>query len=301
MRRLRDRLSGTREALSQGIERILVGKSTIDEDVLEELEEFLITSDIGVQTSMDLVQSLAKGSSGASDPGDLKELLRQEIVSMLTLEPPAHERPAPDTGPHVVLVVGVNGVGKTTTIGKMAARAAADGKQVVIAAADTFRAAAIEQLTVWADRAGAQIVKRKERADPAAVAYDSMEAAVARNADLVLVDTAGRLHTKTNLMEELKKVKRTISKVIPDAPHEVLLVLDATTGQNAVSQTELFHNALGITGIALAKLDGTAKGGILVSICRSFNIPLRYIGIGEKLEDLQDFDPLAYTEALFGT
>jgi fused signal recognition particle receptor len=197
------------------------------------------------------------------------------------------------------MIVGVNGTGKTTTIGKLAARATASGKKVLIGAADTFRAAAIEQMTIWAERANADIVKHREMADPAAVAFDAVEAAQARGADLVLIDTAGRLHTKVNLMEELKKIKRTISKKIPDAPHEILLILDATTGQNALSQAELFNDALGVTGLALTKLDGTAKGGIVISICNALKIPLKYIGIGEKVEDLQKFDAAEFVDALF--
>ena len=197
------------------------------------------------------------------------------------------------------MVVGVNGVGKTTTIGKLAAKYAASGKKVLIAAADTFRAAAVEQLGIWAERAGADIVKHKENADPAAVAFDAVDAAVARDSDIVLIDTAGRLHTRVNLMEELKKIKRTISKRIPDAPHEILLILDATTGQNALSQANLFHDALGITGIALTKLDGTAKGGIVISICNALNVPLGYVGVGETIEDLQEFDPRQFVNALF--
>ncbi len=197
------------------------------------------------------------------------------------------------------MVVGVNGVGKTTTIGKLAAKYTAAGKRVLIAAADTFRAAAIEQLGIWADRAGADFVKHKDGADPAAVAYDGMEAALARGADIVLVDTAGRLHTRVNLMEELKKIKRTITKKVPDAPHEILLVLDATTGQNALSQAQLFNAALGITGIVLTKLDGTAKGGIVISIFSTLQIPLKYVGVGENIEDLQPFDPVQFVNALF--
>jgi fused signal recognition particle receptor len=197
------------------------------------------------------------------------------------------------------MVIGVNGVGKTTTIGKLAARFSSSGKKVIIAAADTFRAAAVEQLTIWADRAGADIIKHKEKSDPAAVAYDGIQAAVARGADIVLVDTAGRLHTRKNLMEELKKIKRTISKKLSGAPHEILLILDATTGQNALSQAELFNDALDVTGIALTKLDGTAKGGIVVSICKGLEIPLNYIGVGEKIEDLQEFDPTEFVNALF--
>ena len=197
------------------------------------------------------------------------------------------------------MVVGVNGVGKTTTIGKLAARQSAQGKKVLIAAADTFRAAAVEQLTIWADRAKADIVKHKDNADPSAVVFDSIEAAISRNVDIVYIDTAGRLHTKINLMEEIKKIKRTIAKKLPQAPHEILLVLDATTGQNAISQATLFNEALDITGLALTKLDGTAKGGIAVSICSTLNIPLNYIGVGEQIDDLQDFDPRAFVDALF--
>ena len=197
------------------------------------------------------------------------------------------------------MVVGVNGVGKTTTIGKLAAHATGKKQSVLIAAADTFRAAAIEQLSIWADRAGAELVKHKENSDPAAVAFDAIEAAMARAIDTVFVDTAGRLHTKVNLMEELKKIKRTIAKKIPDAPHEILLVLDATTGQNALAQAKMFHEALDLTGLALTKLDGTAKGGIVISICQSMQIPLHFIGVGESIEDLQPFDPEKFAEALF--
>jgi fused signal recognition particle receptor len=197
------------------------------------------------------------------------------------------------------MVVGVNGVGKTTTIGKLAARYSAEGKKVLVAAADTFRAAAVEQLGIWAERSGADIVKHRENADPAAVAYDGVEAAMARGTDVVLVDTAGRLHTKVNLMEELKKIKRSIGKKLPDAPHETLLVLDATTGQNALSQAKLFNDTLEVTGLALTKLDGTAKGGIVVGICSSLKIPLEYIGVGEQIDDLQRFDAVQFTDALF--
>jgi fused signal recognition particle receptor len=199
----------------------------------------------------------------------------------------------------VQLIVGVNGVGKTTTIGKLAARYTAEGRKVLVAAADTFRAAAVEQLTIWAERAGADIVRHREKADPAAVAFDSVEAAVARKMDVVLVDTAGRLHTQVNLMNELKKIKRAIAKKLPAAPHEILLVLDATTGQNAMSQAELFHREIGITGLILTKLDGTAKGGMVVSLCRQLNVPLQYIGIGEQMDDLQEFDAVQFVEALF--
>jgi fused signal recognition particle receptor len=216
------------------------------------------------------------------------------------LEPPrSTPTEKPPAAPRVIMIVGVNGTGKTTTIGKLAAKATAAGQKVLIAAADTFRAAAIEQVTIWAERAKADIVKHKEMADPAAVAFDAVTAAEARGVDLVLIDTAGRLHTKVNLMEELKKIKRAISKKIPDAPHEILLILDATTGQNALSQAELFNEALGVTGLALTKLDGTAKGGIVIGICDTLKIPLEYIGIGENIEDLQRFDATQFVDALF--
>jgi fused signal recognition particle receptor len=226
----------------------------------------------------------------------VKSLLKAEILSILAPQTKQPEKPL--EVPQVIMVVGVNGSGKTTTIGKLAARANRSGKKVLIGAADTFRAAAIDQLNIWADRAQADFVKHKEMADPAAVAFDAVEAAKARGADLVLIDTAGRLHTKVNLMEELKKIKRAISKTIPDAPHEVLLILDATTGQNAISQAELFNDALGVTGLALTKLDGTAKGGIVISICNTLKIPLKYIGIGEQVDDLQKFDADKFVDAL---
>ena len=295
-RRLKDQLSKTRKSLSDGLERILAGKKKIDDDLLEELEELLITSDIGVQTTLALMEKVS--SAKISEVDQIKALLKAEILSIL--EPPQstpNEKPQP--APRVIMIVGVNGTGKTTTIGKLAAKATAAGQKVLIGAADTFRAAAIEQITIWAERAKADIVKHKEMADPAAVAFDAVTAAEARGVDLVLIDTAGRLHTKVNLMEELKKIKRAISKKIPDAPHEILLILDATTGQNALSQAELFNDALGVTGLALTKLDGTAKGGIVISICDTLKIPLKYIGIGEKIEDLQRFDATQFVNALF--
>lgn len=292
--RLRQGLSKTRKSFSDGVDRILT-KNKIDAETLEQLEELLITSDVGVQTAAALMQRVS--SAKAADAAALRAILKKEILAVLTQAPTAPP-PATDS-PHVILVVGVNGVGKTTTIGKLAARWTASGKSVLIAAGDTFRAAAAEQLTIWAERAGAGIVRHKEGTDPAAVAFDAVEAALARAADVVIVDTAGRLHTKVNLMEEIKKIKRSIAKRIPAAPHEVLLVLDATTGQNALSQVRLFHEALGVTGIALTKLDGTAKGGIVVAICQAFNIPLQYIGVGESIEDLQDFDPVPFSDALF--
>jgi fused signal recognition particle receptor len=295
--RLKSGLSKTRKLLSTDINELFAGNRKIDDELLEELEELLITSDIGVQTTMDLIQSISIKSSEISGPDQLKNILREKILELLD----ATTKPSQEIvgKPHVIMVIGVNGVGKTTTIGKLAARFSSSGKKVIIAAADTFRAAAIEQLTIWADRAGVDIIKHKEMSDPAAVAYDGIQAAVARDADIVLVDTAGRLHTRKNLMEELKKIKRTISKKLPGAPHEILLILDATTGQNALSQAELFNDALDVTGIALTKLDGTAKGGIVVSICNALEIPLNYIGVGEKIEDLQEFDPIEFVDALF--
>ncbi len=293
--RLKQRLSKTRDSLSSGFARIVTGKRRIDASVLEDLEELLITADVGVQTSTALIERLT--AARPADADELQAALRDEVRAILTRHRPAAS--AAPAAPHVIMVVGVNGVGKTTTIGKLAARYTAAGRRVLIAAADTFRAAAVDQLAIWAQRAGAGLVRHRDGTDPAAVAYDAVEAAIARGVDIVIVDTAGRLHTKVNLMEEIKKVKRSIAKRLPDAPHEVLLVLDATTGQNAVSQAKLFHEALGVTGIALTKLDGTAKGGIVIAICESFDLPLRYIGIGEAIEDLQDFDPEGFVQALF--
>ena len=297
--RLKKGLSKTREILSTDIDELFTGKKSIDDSLLEELEELLITSDIGVQLSMDLIQRISQKSSKIPDANQLKNALKEEMLSIFNSQTPKQIPEAVSAKPRVIMVIGVNGVGKTTTIGKLAAKFNSEGKKVLIAAADTFRAAAIDQLMIWADRAGAQIVKHKENADPASVAYDSIEAAIARNMDIVLVDTAGRIHTKVNLMEELKKIKRIISKKLAGAPHEILLVLDSTTGQNALSQTKLFDDALGVTGIALTKLDGTAKGGIVVSICNSFKIQLKYIGIGEKIDDLQAFNSKEFVDAIF--
>lgn len=293
--RLKQRLSKTRKSLSEGVGRILAGKQKIDAEVLEQLEELLITADVGVQTATELIERIS--AAGAADATALQGLLRAEIFSILTRQ--AATAAAATATPHVIMVVGVNGVGKTTTIGKLAARYSAAGKTVLIAAADTFRAAAVDQLAIWAERAGAGLVRHRDGTDPAAVAFDAVDSAIARRADIVIVDTAGRLHTKVNLMEEVKKVKRSIAKRLPDAPHEVLLVLDATTGQNAVSQARMFNEALGVTGLALTKLDGTAKGGIVIAICQAFDIPLRYIGVGEAIDDLQDFDPGQFVDALF--
>jgi fused signal recognition particle receptor len=295
LKRLKNRLSKTRQTLTDGFDKIFAGQGRIDDAMLENLEELLITADIGVQTAMHLIEQLS--SKNLSDVDQVKSQLRDEILSTLKIQ--KSDAQIITSTPHVIMVVGVNGVGKTTTIGKLAAKTTASGKKALIAASDTFRAAAIEQLTIWAKRAGADIVKHKEHADPAAVAFDAVGAAISRGTDLVLIDTAGRLHTKINLMEELKKIKRSIAKQLPDAPHEILMVLDATTGQNAISQAKLFNDALDLTGLALTKLDGTAKGGIVVSICSALNIPLQYIGIGEQIDDLREFDPEQFVKALF--
>ena len=294
-KRLKNRLSKTRRNLSDGFEKVFAGKKKFDNDALEDLEELLITSDIGVQTTMALMERISKAK--IANTSEVKQFLKEEILSILST-PSAGQETKKNT-PHVILVVGVNGVGKTTTIGKIAASLKASGEKVLIAAADTFRAAAVEQLMIWAQKAGAEFVKHNENADPAAVAFDAVTAAKARGCDIVLIDTAGRLHTKVNLMEELKKIKRTVAKQIQGAPHEILLVLDATTGQNALSQARLFNEALTVTGLALTKLDGTAKGGIVIAICSSLNIPLQYIGIGEKVEDLRPFDAEQFIDALF--
>ncbi|MEW6259194.1 MAG: signal recognition particle-docking protein FtsY [Thermodesulfobacteriota bacterium] len=297
--RLKDGLAKTREILTTDIDKLFSTGRTVDEAVLEELEEKLITADLGVEISMELIANISRRKLGQTATADeLKEILKQEILGLFP------EASTASTGgssekPRVVLVVGVNGVGKTTTIGKIAAALASEGKKVLIAAADTFRAAAVEQLDIWARRAGADIVRHKANSDPAAVAFDGVDAAVARGIDVVLIDTAGRLHTKVNLMEELKKIQKAVSKRIPDAPHETLLVLDATTGQNALSQARLFHQAVGVSSIALTKLDGTAKGGIVVGIAKGMNIPIRYIGVGEKIDDLQPFDARTFVDALF--
>jgi fused signal recognition particle receptor len=289
-------LAKTRDFLNTDIEDLFKGKNRLDEDMLEEIEEMLITSDIGVQTVVELMEAIRSKASRIESPEALKQLIRRQILDLLENAAPP---PVPAAvAPRIVMVVGVNGVGKTTTIGKLAAKSIQEGQSVLIAAADTFRAAAVEQLAIWAERAGADFVRHKDHADPAAVAFDSVEAALSRKMDKVYIDTAGRLHTKVNLMEELKKIHRTIKKKMPDAPHEILLVLDATTGQNAIAQAKMFHEALGVTGLILTKLDGTAKGGIVISICRQLKLPLLYIGVGETIEDLQPFDPKHFVDAL---
>jgi fused signal recognition particle receptor len=297
-RRLRERLGRTREALSGGIDRLFRGRKVVDAELLEELEELLITADLGVDTSLFLIQALQDKlrRRELADVERLKAALQAEMVDLLT-GPAPKDRSA---RPWVVLLVGVNGVGKTTTIAKLAHRDRHRGLTPMLVAADTFRAAAVEQLEIWGERVGAAVVKQKTGADPAAVVFDGLAAALARGADTVYLDTAGRLHTKVNLMEELKKIHRTAAKKIPGAPHEVLLILDATTGQNALSQARLFHEAVGVTGLILTKMDGTAKGGVALAVVHETGIPLKYIGVGEAMEDLRPFDAEAFVEAILG-
>lgn len=295
--RLKKGLTKTRKGFIDKVEAVFVGRK-IDDQTLEELEEILITSDVGMKATGEIVEFLRekarkgeiKSSEGARD------FLKQKMVVLLG--PP---QPLVITGerPFVILTVGVNGVGKTTTIGKLAGRFVSEGRSVLLAAADTFRAAASEQLEIWAGRTEAQLVKHQSGSDPAAVAFDSIEAARSRKVEVVIIDTAGRLHTKSPLMEELKKVRRVIDKTMPGAPHETLLVVDATTGQNALRQAQMFHDAVGVTGIALTKLDGTAKGGIVFAVRKEVGIPVRLIGVGEGIEDLRDFDSKEFVEALF--
>ncbi len=297
--RLKSGLKKTKDGLVGRIDALVLGKKEIDADTLEELEEILITSDIGVKTTVELIRTLEQrlGRNELKDGEALREALKQEILSRLNL----HHHPL-DIGSQklfVLLVIGVNGVGKTTTIGKLTSRFTADGKKVLLAAADTFRAAASEQLVAWGERSGVDVIRHKEGADPSAVVFDACKAALARGVDILIIDTAGRLHTKVNLMEEMKKIRRVINREIAGAPHETLLVVDAATGQNAVSQARLFKEAAGVTGLALTKLDGTAKGGIIVAVSHEFALPVRYIGVGESIDDLRDFDPQEFTDALF--
>jgi fused signal recognition particle receptor len=271
----------------------------LDEEFLEELEEILITADFGMRATQELVQALTARLKDVewNDPGQLREVLAEEIrVRLKDTEP---DWPVPENAPLVIMVVGVNGVGKTTTIGKLAKQFADHGKKVVLGAGDTFRAAAAEQLEVWGTRSGSDVIRHQEGADPGAVVYDAVKAAVARKADVLILDTAGRLHTKVNLMEELKKVRRIIDREIPGAPHETLLVLDATTGQNALIQAKMFQEAVEVSGIALTKLDGTAKGGIVVAISSQLDLPVRLIGVGEGVADLRPFSADEFVEALF--
>jgi len=295
--RLKNGLAKTRKGFIEKVETIFT-REKIDEETIEELEEILIASDVGIQAAQEIVnflrEKVKKGAIG--DGSSARESLKKEMISLLGSSAPVvlfGERP------FIILTVGVNGVGKTTTIGKLASRFTSQGYSVLLAASDTFRAAAIEQLEIWAQRASAAIVKHQSGSDPAAVAYDAIESAKHKKIDIVIIDTAGRLHTKSPLMEELKKVKRVVQKAMPPAPQEVLLVVDATTGQNALRQAQMFNDAIGVTGVALTKLDGTAKGGIVFAIKKELGIPVRLIGVGEGIDDLRDFDPKEFVEALF--
>jgi fused signal recognition particle receptor len=302
--RLKEGLTKTRENIFGKIQKILTGKTKIDEELLENLEEILISGDVGVTTTMKIIENIRQRvkKDGYENPADLDNLLREEIQKLLVNGTIIDIDPlvlSSGQKPHVIMIVGVNGVGKTTTIGKLAYNYKSVGKKVLIAAADTFRAAANEQLEIWAKRAGVEIIQQARGADPAAVSYDALRSAVTHGVDVLIIDTAGRLHTKVNLMDELKKIKRVIQKIKPEAPHEVLLVLDASTGQNAIQQAKQFSAAVGITGLVLTKLDGTAKGGVVLAINQELNIPVKYIGVGEKIDDLQPFNQKTFVDALF--
>lgn len=294
--RLRRALRATRERLLGQIETVLGRGPRPLDTIVDDLEEVLIGADVGVPTTTALLERVRVGAGGTSDPAVLRDLLRTEIAKLVgTAEPPS-----PSAKPWVTLVVGVNGVGKTTTIGKLATHHAQAGRSVLIVAADTFRAAAIEQLTIWAERSGADLVRHAAGADPSAVVYDGMRAAIARDVDVVLVDTAGRLHTRSPLMDELRKIRRVIAREIPGGPQETLLVLDATTGQNALNQARTFGEAVEVTGVALTKLDGTARGGILLALRHELGLPVHWVGVGEAADDLRPFDPAAFVEAVVG-
>jgi fused signal recognition particle receptor len=302
--RLEEGLEKTRSSFFGKLNRLVRGKDTVDATVLDDLEEVLATSDVGPTTTVDIIErvearvALDKYVSAS----ELNGIIRDEIAGLLLdhapERPTAFDAPLPRR-PHVIMVVGVNGVGKTTTIGKIAYRYRQAGRSVLLGAADTFRAAAIEQLDIWAERAGVPLVKQKHGSDPAAVAFDTLESALRRNIDVVIIDTAGRLHTKGGLMDELAKIKRVMGRQVEDAPHEVLLVLDASIGQNALHQAREFTKSVDVTGLVLTKLDGTARGGIVIGISNEFQIPVKYIGVGERIEDLQVFDRQRFVEALF--
>jgi len=297
--RLKAGIQKTRAGLMEKIEDAVSGRKEIDAGVLEELEYALITADIGARTTAEILERIRQqvDRKMVGDASELRGLISQHLLEVLqaTERPLAHV----DQPPAVVMVVGVNGAGKTTSIGKLASRYKAEGRSVLLCAADTFRAAAIEQLEIWGERTSTEVIRQKPGADPSAVLFDALHAARARNVDYVIVDTAGRLQTKANLMAELEKMRRTASRVIPGAPHEVLLVLDATTGQNGLEQARRFTETSGVTGIVLAKLDGTAKGGVVIAIARELNLPIRYVGIGEKIDDLVPFDPEKFIASLF--
>jgi fused signal recognition particle receptor len=299
------KLSKTRRRLADGLNTILGGKKAIDASLFEELEEVLFTSDIGVEITERLVGGLRQKANSIflESPEQVKAVLKEEMIAILDAAQGGSRMSTIDNSnpgiPEVFMFVGVNGVGKTTTVAKMAHLYQGQGRSVLLVAADTFRAAAIEQLQAWGDRLGAEVISQKRGADPAAVVFDALSAAKARNIDTVFIDTAGRLHTKSNLMEELKKLQRVAGQLVSGAPHRVILVLDATTGQNAIAQSRVFAQSLGVTDIILAKLDGTAKGGAVIGISRDLSIPISFIGIGENLEDLEHFDPREFAEALF--
>ena len=298
--RMKQAVSRTRESLSSKIDTIAALTRTVDEQALEHLEEALLTSDLGVQTTTTILEALRDRARRQAIEGgqELRDLLKEQMIAILTA--PQREIPTPAEPPKVTFLVGVNGTGKTTTSGKLAAWSRAQGHSVLLCAADTFRAAAIEQLEVWATRSGVEMIKTRPGGDPAAVLYDAIEAAKARSIHDLYVDTAGRLHTKSGLMDELDKMRRTAARLIPGAPHEVLLVMDATTGQNGLQQARLFTQSAGVTGIVLTKLDGTAKGGIAVAIAKEMNLPVRFVGVGEKMSDLLEFSPEAFVDSLLG-
>jgi len=297
-------LEKTKESVFKKLSRAVVGKSRVDDEVLDKLEEVLITSDVGVDTTLRIIERIESRVSKDKflNTSELNAILKEEIVLLLEENNSGlvvgFEDALPTT-PYVIMVVGVNGVGKTTTIGKLAYHFKQAGKKVVLGAADTFRAAAVDQLSIWADRVGVEIVKQDMGSDPASVAFDTLSSALSENADVVIIDTAGRLHNKVNLMNELSKIRRVMQKVIPEAPHEILLILDGSTGQNAFEQAREFIKATDVNALALTKLDGTAKGGVVLGISDQFQIPVKYIGIGEKLEDLQIFDRNEFVDSLF--
>lgn len=296
--KLKNGLKKTRDNITKRIDNLLVSFGKIDEELFEELEQILITSDIGVETSLRIIEELKTRvkKDKITDALQVKNVLKEELLNIVGEVQPIMKL---DTKPSVIVVLGVNGVGKTTSIGKICHLLKQQGKRVLMAAADTFRAAAIDQLEIWAERAGVDIIKHTEGSDPSAVVYDAIAAAKARDFDVIVCDTAGRLHTKKNLMEELKKIFRIIKRELPDADIETLLVLDATTGQNAVSQAKSFTEASGVTGLVLTKLDGTAKGGVVVSIKSELGLPVKFIGVGEQIDDLQPFNPVEFVDALF--
>ncbi len=298
--RMKQAVTKTRENLSERIEDIVSFNKEIDRNTLDELEATLIAADLGTATTHEVLNKLRDKADRKQigDVAELKRLLKEELLAILTA-PNSQPVKVVEQPPEVILVVGVNGTGKTTSIGKLAQVFRADGKTVLLCAADTFRAAAIEQLEVWGQRTGTEVIKTKPGGDPSAVLYDALTAAKSRNTDYVVVDTAGRLHTKSSLMDELSKMHRTAQRLVPGAPHEVLLVMDATTGQNGLQQARLFTKAAGVTGIVLTKLDGTAKGGVVVAISRELGLPVRYVGIGEKVGDMIPFDPKEFVDSLF--